>query len=182
MFEIGAVITTLLCVFLLNRKKTLGWLFGVLGAALFFIVFIQEDLFFQSGLQIVYLGQSIYGWWVWGKDDNIEPKMMNNSDFITHIILATALTLLIVSLFISELGYLNLFLDVLTTLLALLATYYLSKKIIQSWYLWTFINVLMLALFVLQGLWIATGMEIILLTIAVNASISWTKEFKKDIK
>jgi len=179
MFEIGAVITTLLCVYLLNRKKTLGWLFGIFGAALFFIVFIQEDLLFQSGLQVVYLAQSVYGWWSWKKEDKKKPKMMDNWIVAIAIVEVLVISAVLVSI-IPSLSGLGAFLDVLTTLLALLATYYLSKKIIQSWYLWVLINILMLALFILQGLWIATGMEIILLIIAINASINWTKEFKYE--
>ena len=87
MYEIGAVIMTLLCVFQLNHKKSIGWIYGIVGAALFFIVFIKENLLFQSGLQVVYLIQSIYGWWIWkGNNKEVEPKMMNNFNFISQII------------------------------------------------------------------------------------------------
>lgn len=180
MYEIGAVITTLLCVFLLNRKITIGWLFGIFGAALFFIVFLKEELFFQSGLQIIYLVQSAYGWWYWKKEDNVKPKLISNWDFITHILLAIGLAISLIPYNRLAINDIAPFLDVLTTLLALLATYYLSKKIVQSWYLWTLINVLLIALFVAQGLWVATGMEIILLIIAIDASINWTKELKHE--
>jgi len=188
MYEIGAVIMTLLCVFQLNLKKTIGWLYGVIGAALFFIVFFKENLLFQSGLQVIYLIQSAYGWWIWkgSNDKEIEPKMMKTTNFITHILIVLGLSIVYVP-YVEMLGGVNSFLDVLTTLLALLATYYLSKKIVQSWYLWVGINVLLIVLFYTQGLWMATGMEIILLGISINASITWTtdlrfKELRKIIR
>jgi len=188
-YEVVAVIMTLFCVFQLNGKNSIGWVYGIIGAAMFFIVFIKEGLLFQSGLQVIFLIQSAYGWWLWSgskKSSDVEPKMMKNGDFISHILGVTALSIVIVP-YIERLGGVNSFLDVLTTLLALLATYYLSKKIIQAWYLWVIINALMIVLFYTQGLWMATSMEIILLIISFNASVTWTtdyrfKELRKSIR
>ena len=102
---------------------------------------------------------------------------MKNSNFISHILVTIGLSIAITP-YIERLGGVNSFLDVLTTLLSLLATYYLSKKIVQAWYLWIGVNVLMLALFYTQGLWMATGMEIALLIISINASITWTMDLR----
>jgi len=169
--EFSAAILTLACVWLLSVKKTLDWPIGIISAGLFFIVFLKQELFFQTGLQIVYVAQSAYGWWIWKKDaKELKLSEISNWQLLTDTLLATALTL---SIMLYMNMSLNLFLDALTTLLALLATYYLSKKIVQAWYLWVLVNVLLIVLCVLNSLWWTLGLEIILLGIAVKTSFEW---------
>lgn len=173
--EFSAAILTLLCVWLLSEKNTYGWPIGIIAAVLFFIVFLKADLLFQTLLQVVYVIQSVYGWWIWNKEtDNDDLKLaeIDTTTFITDILLALGLTLSTLPYF--EVVTLTTFLDVLTTLLALLATYYLSNKIVQSWYLWVIVNLLLICLCVVNSLWWTLGLEIILLTIAFNTSLEWS--------
>ena len=53
--EILAVITTLLCVWFLNKKKTSGWWWSILAAGLYGILFMNTELYFQAGLQGVFI-------------------------------------------------------------------------------------------------------------------------------
>jgi len=169
--EFSAAILTLLCVWLLSVKKPLGWPIGIISAVLFFIVFLEQELFFQTGLQMVYVAQSAYGWWIWKKDTKeLELAEVSNWQLFIDTLLVIGLTF---SMMLYMVISLNAFLDVLTTLLALLATYYLSKKIVQSWYLWVLVNVLLIVLCILNSLWWTLGLEIILLIIAIKTSFEW---------
>jgi nicotinamide mononucleotide transporter len=172
MIEISAVIMTLLCVYLLNLKKTIGWLFGILGAALFFMVYLNSDLLFQTGLQVVYVLQSAYGWWIWNKDKN-ELKLKEVGKVSTYMDVGLAVLFSVAVMLYFDVRTLNSFLDVLTTVLALVATYYLSKKIVEAWTLWVLVNILLIGLCILNSLWWTLGLELILLGVALDATYTW---------
>jgi nicotinamide mononucleotide transporter len=175
--EIGAVLATMVCVLQLNRKNGWGWAFGVVGAALFFLVFLHENLYFSTGLQVIFLLQSAYGLYLWKKvETDVEPKMIGRWEFIWSVFVVSTFSFALAP-YVATLGGENSILDVLTALLSLLATYYLSKKIIQAWYLWSLLNVLLLVLFMSQGLWWASAMEFVLLFVSTEAAFSWRADY-----
>jgi len=180
--EIAAVISTLLCVILLNKKYVLGWPVGILAAGLYILVFQNQNLYAQSSLQLIFIIQSAYGWYLWNGDSGQEIKIVKIDYWIlfTHILLVVVISLSIYPL-IGDLGGENSFLDILTTLLALLANYYLSKKILQSWLVWGLVDVLLLGLFAMFGLWWSFGLYIILTIIAINAYLTWNNDYEKQI-
>jgi nicotinamide mononucleotide transporter len=119
----------------------------------------------------------VYGLYLWKKANvDVEPKMIGKWEFIWSVFVVSAFSLALVP-HIGTFGGENSVLDVLTALLSLLATYYLSKKIIQAWYLWSLLNVLLLVLFLSQGLWWASAMEFILLFVSTEAAFSWRADY-----
>lgn len=177
--EIIAVILTLLCVFLLNKQNILGWPFGVVAAGLYLIIFWKSDLIFQSSLQFIYILQSIYGWLYWKlKVQDNKVVKWKNSTVLTHILLIVGVSISLMY-YVEVLGIeLNL-LDVITTSLAIYANYLLSEKVLQSWYIWILVNILLIPLMISQELWWTVGLYSILLLNSIHASITWNKNYEK---
>lgn len=181
-FEIIAVTSTLLCVYLTAKQKILAWPVGIVGVIAFLIIFLQQGLYAMVGLQLIFLMQGIYGWYNWarGKGDKELPVTKVSRDtFIFHISVVISLSFIFGYLLDNTTESSVPYLDAGSSFLSLLANWYLTKKILQSWYIWIFVNILLFTLFMLQELYLSALMEIILWGMAINGLILWKRNIKE---
>ncbi len=73
--ELIATSSSLLCVWLSTRRHVLAWPVGIIGVLAYFYLFFQVRLYGDMLLQLVYLGQSIYGWVYWLGNNKAEEKL-----------------------------------------------------------------------------------------------------------
>lgn len=57
--------TGIICVWLVVREHLWNWPIGLANNVFFFALFFHSRLYADMGLQAVYLGLGIYGWWNW---------------------------------------------------------------------------------------------------------------------
>lgn len=183
--EIIAVLSTLSCVIYLNIKNVLGWPLGIIAAASYLVIFFQTELYFQSILQIVFILQSIYGWWIWKKDKDDLKIVLGNSKNIENGIFWGTFVFAIILVFQSMSPdfpkYLISLLDGYILFLALVGTYLLSKKILQAWLVWILFDICMIGLMISQELWWSSGLYVLLIINAVIAYSSWKREYYEKI-
>ena len=63
--EAVAALFGFVSVFLSTRQNIWSWPTAIVNVALYTIVFYQGRLYGQMGLQPIYLGLSVYGWYQW---------------------------------------------------------------------------------------------------------------------
>lgn len=178
MLEIIAVILTLITVILLKNKNWIGWPIGIGAAFLYGIVFYYENLVGQSMLQGVFILQSFYGWWYWQIKKNEKITIKSHGDFWLYPILFFTLIMFVSwKSFPEEIVQ---YLDFYTVALALLANFLLAKSVLQSWYVWIFVDVVLIGLFIYIGLWWTVGLYVLLLMNAIHASIKWKKDYELE--
>jgi nicotinamide mononucleotide transporter len=171
--EIFGSISVLLCVYLTVKQNVLCWSVGILGCIAYFIIFYSSQLYGESFLQIVFIIQSLYGWYYWKKkEDVLNITTLNTKTFITHIVILLVTYFLLTNLTI--LGSL----DTMITLISLLATYYLTKKYLESWMLWITVDVLSVLLLLGRELYISAILYFILLILATSGLLLWRKNLK----
>jgi len=181
--EIIAVIFTLTCVTLTARQNIWCWPFGIVGIIAFFLVFLEQKLYAETTLQVVFLLQSLYGWynWVKGRDSKDLPV---SSRSLTRFVLDVAFVLLLAVGF----GYLldnntdttQPYLDATTACMSLLANWYIVNKRIQAWLLWITVDVLLMIMFINLGLNLSAILYVILLIFSIHALILWKRDLKTD--
>lgn len=130
-------------------------------------------------LQTIFLGQSLYGWINWGKTkDDLPIKQLPPLTFYKHVIILIIIWLLF-SIFLKN--YFNTAeptLDVLTTLLSLLATWYLTEKYLENWLLWIVADLFFIIMFINQQLYLSAFLYFIFLLLAVKGLLTWEKDLK----
>lgn len=177
--EIGAASLTLACVLLLMYKKVLGWPVAIVAAGLYMYTFYQAELIAQTVLQAVFMFQSFYGWGNWGNEneDELKVKPLNNKEIGNYIVFVCVFTGIFTFITQPEEIFLGAF-DAFIMGIALLANFLLSKKVIQSWYLWGLVDLLSVFLFLAYELYWSVLLYAILMIIAMNTYITWNKDFK----
>lgn len=184
MLEAIAAILTLGSVILLKYKKRSGWWIGIIAAILYGIVFWQSDIFFQSALQIIFVIQCIDGLYSWNSLIDLKIKQKDFFEIFDPIAFFTTLCIIgfLTGLTLTNLEELSIgYIDVYTFGLALFANWLLIKGIIQSWYVWILLDVILIGLFYYLELWWSVGLYVILLSNAIHASLKWNKEYKLKI-
>tara|TARA_R110000772_G_scaffold1210_5_gene4320 strand:- start:9426 stop:9965 length:540 start_codon:yes stop_codon:yes gene_type:complete len=172
--EILGSISILLCVYLTAKQNVLCWPIGILGCIAYLIIFYSSELYGESFLQIVFIIQSLYGWYYWKKkDDLLNVTKIGILPILNHLVILIILFIGVI-MGVEFMGIL----DTVITLLSLLATYYLTKKYLESWYLWIVVDILAIILFFDRGLYVSSALYLGLLILATNGLFKWKKSLK----
>lgn len=175
--EIVATIFTLLCVYWSVNKNILTWLASIVGAVAYMYIFVEQNMWAQSVLQIVFIAQSLYGWVNWSKntDDNSVLKIESLKSNRTELLNVFYFPLLWVSCFLISFYTSSkyIWVDSMLTTLSITATYYMSKRIIESWYIWIFVNVAYIILFITLSLYLSAVLYLILLILSFRGLKEW---------
>ncbi len=181
--ELAATLVTLACV-VLGVKRSL-WQFpvGIVGTALFFIVVVQNRIYANAALQIFFVGVQVYGWWYWlkGANGNRPPIRTTNPWLVLGacggaLVVAGALTPVLARY--TESG--TPLVDACTFTFSVVAQILLDRKRLETWPVWTIVNVLSVWLYATQGLWIFTGLYVFFFFNAFWGWWEWRRAMRKE--
>ncbi len=167
-FEIAAIITTILSALTARYNSKSTWIFGLISCVLYMKVFIDKQLYYQTTLQIVFFCQSFIGLLYWYSDTNkikkTTPKILFLFIIFCFILLAS---LLILPIEIDKK------MEFVATLGAFIATYLLSMKYTVNWLLWILVDILSAILFYNCDLVYTSILYIVLAIYAIYAYYQW---------
>ncbi len=183
LYEIIAVITSLLSVWLYVKENIWCWLTGLVGVIFYLIVFYQSKLYADMGLQIIYIYLQIYGWykWLYGGKNRTELRISRstaklNVMLATIGIASTTLMAYLLSRFTD--AALPLW-DSTATVLSLIAQWMIAKKILENWIVWITADVLYTGIFFYKGLFLSMGLYTVFLLLATLGYFEWRKSLQK---
>lgn len=183
MIELFASSLTLLCVWLTTKKNLLSWPIGIIATILYSLIFFNVKLYADFFLQIIFFIQSLYGWFNWSTNKQSNSKVviqeLNKIEIFKYFIL------FIVGWY-SLFKFLTIyteasipFIDSQLAVLCIIANWLLSKRIIQNWIIWIYVDFIYIFLYYYKELYISSGLYLILLFLAINGYINW-KNIKNE--
>ena len=181
--ELAATLVTLACV-VLGVKRSL-WQFpvGIVGTALFFIVVWQRHLMANAALQVFFVGVQVYGWWYWMKGGpGRRPLIRATKPWILvsalagAVIVAIAATPLLKALTPTTTPLV----DGLVFTLSVVAQFLLDRKRIETWAVWTIVNVMSVWLYASHGVWLFTGLYVFFFFNAFWGWWEWRREMQRQ--
>ena len=186
--EIFGVVTGIIYVILEVRQNRLLWPLGIITSAAYVIIFFTRKFYADMGLQVYYVLISIYGWYYWSRGGSqrelqgLPVVRINNKQ---------SLLLFIVLLFIWAVIYVVLDRytdstvpvgDSFTTAMAIVATWMLTRKIIEQWFLWIIANSVSIGLYICKGLYPTVILYAVYTAMAVYGYIEWNRSMHKKIE
>ncbi|MFA5443995.1 MAG: nicotinamide riboside transporter PnuC [Bacteroidales bacterium] len=189
--EIFGTVTGLLYVWLEIKHRRSMWIVGIVMSVCYIAVFGVEALYASMGLYVYYLGMSLYGWFKWGKKtqqpvpgQELKPGP-NPALKPVHINTSTAwltagLTIMVFGGVWAVLRFLTDHpapaMDAAITTLNMVATWLLTRSIVEQWLLLIVANILAIILYAHTGLWFTTGLYTVYLVASVIGYISWRRK------
>ena len=152
--EVSAVGSALAYVVLAIYQQRLCWLAAMASALLYTAIFWQVQLYLEAALQLFYIAMAIYGWIIWGRQDNGAVRIQT-WPYRHHAVACLALLLLSLMLGGAMQAFTDAaspFIDAGTTVSALLATWMVARKLLENWLYWIAIDLASIGLYLSRDL------------------------------
>jgi nicotinamide mononucleotide transporter len=175
MIEIIAVLTTLFCVVLTMKSSIWCWPVGIISTIAYFVVFYQQHLYAEAILQIIFTVQGLYGWYYWGKNKAKKPFFIDEKRFIYDMILLCVSVVFLSHILAIKTDNPQPAYDAVTSMLSLYGTWYLAKKNMYGWIMFLIADFFFIVMFVQEKMFWSAGLYVILLILAFNGLIKWTR-------
>ena len=182
--ELVAVVITLLAVFLTTRQVIWCWPLAMVSVTLYAVVFFQAKLYADMGLQALYFGLAIYGWWAWlrGGEDHGELRVSlasNKTRVVLALIGAVAGALLGLTLSRHTDASLP-FMDSALTSFSIVGQWMQTRKLLEAWLVWLGVDVFYVGMFIFKGLYPTAALYAIFLILAVMGFLGWRRTMVED--
>ncbi|WP_425615266.1 nicotinamide riboside transporter PnuC [Anatilimnocola sp. NA78] len=182
--EVFGFITGGICVWLVVRQHVWNWPIGLANNAVFLVLFWQSRLYADMGLQVVYFGLGLYGWWNWlrrGPDSEpLQPTNMRAWEWVGTLVFIAAGTLLMQQILLWASGAAP-FWDALTTAISLAAQYLLCRKRIENWYFWIIADIIYVPLYLSRNLPLTAALYGIFLVMCIVGLFEWRTSLRKTV-
>ena len=178
------VLTGLLYVILISFKNITAWLFALLSSSIYVYLCFISNLFLETGLQLFYVAMAIFGWLKWKKDSVENETNIIKWDYRLHllnILISGSLTFIIGYIFDNFTSQANPYTDAFSTIFSLVATFMVTKKVLENWIYWIFIDAVCIYLFASRGLYLTSLLFVLYTTIAVIGFFQWRSLFKLQV-
>ncbi len=162
----------------LSAKASL-WNFplGLVNASLFSISLFNQEFFADSALYVLYFFLMAYGWWQWrrGNGDDERPIQNVKRNELAVVIGVSLVLWAIADYVLTEIGGYSPIFDGFGFASSLGAQYLLSRKFIENWIGWVFVNSLYTVLYIYKGNLLFVLFSIILLVMSFVGWKSWVE-------
>ena len=177
-----AVITGILCVWLNIRQNIWTWPTAIISSLIFGIVFFEARLYTTMLLQGLFIGISFYGWKAWATGGAEGGTLRVSRLRIRTSVLLLILTLVGTAGFAFILHYVTAsdhpILEGLTTTLSIVASGMATRKILEHWMVWIFVDALYVFLYFATGLYLTLLLYALYLGLAANGYFSWRQSYR----
>lgn len=179
--QIFGVLTGILYVILEVKQNRFLWPLGIITSAAYIYIFFTGKFYADMGLQVYYVLISIYGWYYWSRGGEKSgkgelPVVRINRQQLILLFLTFAFSWVLIYFVLDRYTDSSVPLgDSFTTALAIVATWMLTRKIIEQWFLWIIANVVSIALYIYKGLYPTVILYAVYAGMAVYGYLEWKR-------
>jgi nicotinamide mononucleotide transporter len=170
-------------VYLSVRQHIVSWPTAIVNVALYAWIFGNQGFYSDTGLQVVYLVLSIYGWYEWlyggaGKTALAVAKA-SRADWIL-LFDASVLCWFVLSNVTARLPGSRIPLwDAALTTVSLAAQWMMTRKVLENWIVWVIVDVAYVGTFYTRHLYPTCALYAVFLVLAVMGHIEWKRDLDK---
>lgn len=181
--EIFGAVTGIAYVILEIRRNILLWPLGIITSAVYMYVFGRTGFYANMGLQGYYLVISVYGWYMWRRQP--EAVEAGTGSDVKRVDSATAAWCALATAAIWAGLWFVLdratdspvpVWDGLIASLSVVATWMLTRKYLEQWYVWIVANAIAVVVYISSGLYPTAVLFFVYFVMAIIGVIKWRQE------
>jgi len=188
LLELLAVLTGLAAVWYAARANIITWIFAIVNAVLFFMLYYQVNLYSAMILQFFFFFNAIYGWYNWRRQsrNGDEPVTLLTHKarvfWVAGIIgmsLAMGTVMGKIHLWLPDFFPVSatfVYTDAMIAVMSISASILCARLKLENWILWILINVMSIAMYAMRGIMLVSVQYIIFLAMAVYGFIQWKRK------
>lgn len=167
---------------LLNiRQNHWAWLFSIASSATYAVVFFDARLYGDSGLQLVFIAASVWGWWQWLRGagagtgtTRLVVTRLDRSGWMWALA-GWGAAFLALSWFLQT--YTNTdvpHMDGFLTAGSLVGQLLLARKKVENWHVWIVVDVLYVGLYIVKDLHVTAVLYAVFVVLAARGLRAWS--------
>lgn len=176
-------ISGFLCVYLAAKEHILNWPVAIISVLAYALLFFEFQLYGDSGLQLYFLGTSIYGWYYWikNKEGNQTPVIVLEERQIVLTTISIIVLSILLGLFLDYCTDTNVpYADGFCTAMSFVAQFLMTRKILQNWILWIIVDICYVPLYLYKNLYLTALLYALFLVLATIGYIDWRKTYRSQ--
>ena len=178
-FELAAAVVGAVSVWCSTRQSIWSWPTGIVNVLMYVWVFFCARLYADMGLQVVYAGISVYGWWHWlhgGARGTELPVSRMPARYRLPLAAGVVAAAVLVGAGLHRATDASLpWADAALTAASLAAQWMLSRKYVENWLVWIAADVAYVAMFAYKRLWCTAVLYAVFLVLAVAGWRAWRR-------
>lgn len=137
--EYSAVVLNIVFTILIGREIRSGWLFGFVAALIGVLLYAVQNAWLMAALNLFYAVMGLYGWWNWGRGEASEKITRAGGQQHVVLIFLGVIGAWILMFLMQSLGQSGAYLgmEAFIASFAMVATWMMSKKVLENWFYWT---------------------------------------------
>lgn len=171
-----SVAANLVYVVLAARLDRRCWIWGGVGVALAFGVYVEERLYSDALLQVFYFALAVVGWMTW-KPESGEKRKPGRMPVALHggMMAAGLAGGALLGAFWLRWGADFAMADGMTTSFSMLATWLTARRWLESWLYWIAIDLACIAIYVAKEMWPFAFLFAVYTVLSVWGWASWRR-------
>lgn len=182
--EVAGFATGALCVWLVVKQNVWTFPVGIANNVFFIVLFVQAGLYADAGLQVVYIGLAVLGWYWWLRGGprrtslpvRTTPRAALPLLAVGLLAGAALLTWVLTTYTDSTVAAA----DALTTSMSLTAQLMLNRKWLGNWWVWIVVDVLYVGLYAYKGLYLTAVLYLLFIGLCVRGLVEWKEAMAAD--
>ena len=165
------------------RQKHWAWLFSIVSSATYAAVFFEAKLYGDMGLQFVFIGASVWGWYQWlhgaGEQQLVVTRLKRSS--WGWALAGWAFGFFLLSFFLDRFTDTDVpHADGFLTAGSLVGQLLLGRKKVENWLVWIVVDVLYVGLYVYKGLMLTAVLYAVFVVLAWTGWRAWSNIARRD--
>jgi nicotinamide mononucleotide transporter len=185
--ELISFVLATITVWLNIRQNHWAWLFSIVSSATYALVFFDARLYGDTGLQLVFIALSLWGWHQWL---SVKVKATSDSSAGADALKVSRLTargwrgsvIAWLAGFAALAWFLHQYtdsdvprIDAFLTAGSLLGQWLLAQKKLETWYVWIVVDVLYVGLYLYKSLMLTAILYAIFVALALAGLRAWQR-------
>jgi nicotinamide mononucleotide transporter len=171
-------VTGAICVWLVVRENVWNFPLGLINVAALSVVYWEQKLYADAGLQVVYFVLNLLGWywWLYGGEQATALKVRRASwlEIMLVIVVGIGCTLLLWQILAPYSGSAS-FWDALTASFSLSAQWLMNRKYLESWWFWIVVDIIYVPLYLSKNLYLSAILYAVFLVMATMGWLHWRR-------
>jgi nicotinamide mononucleotide transporter len=177
--EIAAVTLAIAYLLLVIRQSIWCWLCAAISTAIYVYLFVVAKLYMESLLNAFYFAMAVYGWVAWQKGGERASSLpVSRWPMRIHLVALTSILAISMSCGFILQTYTDAalpYVDSLTTVAAMWATFLVARKVLENWWYWLAIDAASLIIYWTRDLQLTSLLFAFYLVMIPFGWLSWRR-------
>jgi len=185
LLEWCGVFTGILCVWLAAKNNIYNWPIAMVSVLIYILIFYENKLYADMGLQFYFLLMNIYGWYFWHQHQNNKEggravSVITKKEIILSIAGIIVFTLVLGFFLFKNTDASFPFIDSFCTACSLIAQIFLARKLLENWLIWIFVDIIYIGIYISKELYATAFMYALYIYIATVGYLAWRKIYREQ--